>query len=77
VASISNSNLQVFSNGALVASSTSALTVGLLPGLTIGATTTGTEPYGGNVAELLVFNAQLSTGQRQILEGYLAKKWNI
>ena len=76
-ASISNSNLQVFSNGALVASSTSALTVGLLPGLTIGATTTGTEPYGGNVAELLVFNAQLSTGQRQILEGYLAKKWNI
>jgi len=76
-ASISNCNLQVFRDGALVASNTATLTVTTLPGLTVGATTTGTEPYGGNVAELLVFNAKLSPAHQQLVEGYLAKKWNL
>ena len=76
-ASVTPGNLQVFRNGGLDASSSSALTTALLPGLTIGATTTGTEPYGGTVAELLIFNTKLSLGQQQCVEGYLAKKWKI
>jgi hypothetical protein len=31
--------------------------------------------YLGSMAELLVFNVELSTGNRQIIEGYLAWKW--
>lgn len=31
--------------------------------------------YLGSMAEILVFNVELSTGNRQIIEGYLAWKW--
>lgn len=77
MACIASASQEVFSNGVRVASNTQALTTSNMPFLTLGATTTGTEPYGGNVGELIVYNYKLSETQRMILEGYLAKKWNL
>lgn len=76
-ACIASASQEVFSNGVLVASNTQILTTTTTPALTVGATTTGTEPYGGGVGELLVYNSKLSTAQRQLVEGYLAKKWAV
>jgi hypothetical protein len=77
MACIASASQEVFSNGVLVAQNTQTLTTSNMPFLTIGATTTGTEPYGGTVGELLVFNAKLQPQQRYALEGYLAVKWGI
>lgn len=77
LASIANGTQEVFSNGTRVASNTQALNTSNMPFLTLGATSTGTEPYGGTVGELLVFNSRIGTQQRYALEGYLASKWKI
>jgi len=34
-------------------------------------------PYTGTINEILVFNSVLTTPQKQLVEGYLAWKWNI
>lgn len=33
------------------------------------------EPFGGDIAEVILFNAELTTDERQLAEGYLAWKW--
>jgi hypothetical protein len=76
-AAITSGSQEIFRNGSRVASATEALTTSNMPGLTIGATTTGTEPYGGNVGELIIYNTKLSAFQRQLVEGYLVKKWGL
>ena len=40
-------------------------------------TCTGGPAWIGNIAEVLVFNAVLTTSQRQEIEGYLATKWAL
>lgn len=43
----------------------------------IGAANGPTEYWNGNIFEILVYNATLSTTDRQRLEGYLAWKWGV
>ena len=76
MACIASASQEVFSNGILVASNTQVLTTSNIS-LRIGATSTGTQFYGGNVGELLMFRTKLLTPQRQLLEGYLAGKWGV
>lgn len=39
--------------------------------------TVGTHQYGGDIAEIIVFNTTLNTAQRTIIENYLAAKYGI
>jgi hypothetical protein len=39
--------------------------------------TTFNEPFTGNIGEYLIFNVNLTTTQRQQIEGYLAWKWGL
>ena len=77
MACIASASQEVFSNGILVASNTQTILSSNMPFLTVGATSTGAEPYEGTVGELIVFNTKLATYQRQVLEGYLAAKWGL
>jgi hypothetical protein len=59
-----------------------AVTGGGLTFTSSNVTTLGREvgsnfPYGGYVYEIILFNANLTTPQRQITEGYLAWKWGF
>jgi hypothetical protein len=42
-----------------------------------GAATSYTEALTGNIYEIIVYNSDLSTSQRQAVEGYLAWKWGL
>ena len=42
-----------------------------------GTGASGTQPWGGYVAEVLIYNSVLSTAVRQKVEGYLAWKWGL
>ena len=42
-----------------------------------GATPLAGTYYNGTIGEILVYNSALTTGQRQQVEGYLAKKWGL
>jgi hypothetical protein len=44
---------------------------------TLGREVGSNFPYGGYVYEIILFNANLTTPQRQITEGYLAWKWGF
>jgi hypothetical protein len=76
-AAIASTSLEVFSNGVFAAGSTASLTSADTSGIIVGATSAGTSVYDGLVGELIVYNAKLSVPQRQLVEGYLAKKWGL
>lgn len=47
-------------------------------GYTIGSRqTTNSQYWDGNIAEIIIYNTDLSTAQRSYIERYLANKWNI
>ena len=46
-------------------------------GFVLGIYSGGTQPWGGYIAEVLVYNAVLSATNRQTVEGYLASKWGL
>lgn len=45
--------------------------------LAVGADLDGQGPFNGDLAELILFSALLSTGDRQRVENYLAQKWGL
>ena len=47
------------------------------PGITIGATQTLAQYFGGDVAEVLLFNRKLTHDERHQIEGYLADKYGL
>jgi alpha-tubulin suppressor-like RCC1 family protein len=47
------------------------------PQLTIGATQTLANYFGGDVAEILLYNRNLSTTEQQQIEGFLADKYDL
>ena len=46
-------------------------------GIYLGNTSAGSDNFNGNIAEILVYNAQLTTIQRQAVESYLANKYGF
>ena len=74
--SYSTTGISIYVNG------TVSVTNATNPAFTAGITTIG---YGhpnsfyltGSISEILIYNAVLSTSQRQVIEGYLAWKWNM
>ena len=77
-AAVASASLEVFRTGSLVASSAQALTATDLSfGVSIGNARSGSVFYSGAVGEVILYNAKLSLQQRQLVEGYLAKKWAV
>jgi len=77
IADISPTAQQVYLNGTLQASASSAITSFTSDTLNIGSYIGSGEFYGGTLYELIVYNQYFEQSERQLLEGYLAWKWNI
>jgi len=77
IADISPTAQQVYLNGTLQASASSAITSFTSSPLNIGSLDGNNEFYGGTLYELIVYNQYFEQSERQLLEGYLAWKWNI
>jgi hypothetical protein len=77
IADISPTAQQVYLNGTLQASASSAIRTLTSDTLTIGSLTGNSQFYGGTLYELIVYNQYFEQSERQLLEGYLAWKWNI
>jgi len=45
--------------------------------LQVGAAGNNITPFSGDIAEILIYDAELTTDQRQLVEGYLAHKWGL
>jgi len=71
----STTTLTGWQNGAQFATKTFTFNIGTA-GATIG-TDIGSFIYTGYVSEILCFNTSVSATQRQQVEAYLAKKWNV
>jgi len=74
--SYSTAGISIFVNGLL------SVTNATNPSFTAGTTTIGYGNFNsfyltGSISEIIIYNAVLSTSQRQIVEGYLAWKWNM
>ena len=72
---VASTTSYVYLNGTQGASST--LTYSGSATTQIGTVTSGTSPYIGYIYEILMYNAVLTTGQRQAVEGYLSWKWGL
>ena len=69
-------NSQVFING--VGGTVDTTTSFSGSGTTlIGSLGGATQPFFGSIYEVIIFNAALTTTQRQTIEGYLARKWGL
>ena len=77
IADISPRAQQVYLNGTLQSSALSAITSFTSSPLVIGSLDGTSEFYGGTLYELIVYSQYLEQSERQLLEGYLAWKWNI
>lgn len=77
IADISPTGQQVYLNGMFQSSAASAITASTSDPLTIGSLNGNSDFYGGTLYELIVYSQYLEQSERQLLEGYLAWKWNI
>jgi hypothetical protein len=71
---VSGSTLNVFTEGNLGVTKTG--TTATFNNLWLGYGGTGQDWYGG-LGEFIIFSAALTTQQRQLVEGYLARKWGL
>ncbi len=69
-------NCLFYANGSLVATNASTGSFNI-SSYAIGAGVQDNGQLTGNIAEVILFNAALTTSQRQQVEGYLAKKWGL
>jgi hypothetical protein len=73
-----SSALSIYVNGALRTSVATSFSLSISTyGIGQYASAWGNEAYTGNVGEVLIYNRELSLGQRQTVEGYLAWKWGL
>jgi hypothetical protein len=72
----STSNIATFTGTAANLSNSDSLYIGSYPDGTGSAPQSGMF-YNGDISEVIVYFAQLSTAQRQQVEAYLQAKWNI
>ena len=77
IADISPTAQQVYLNGNFQSSAASAIKIFTSSPLVIGSLDGTSEFYGGTLYELIVYSQYLEQSERQLLEGYLAWKWNI
>jgi hypothetical protein len=67
-----------YTNGAQTTSTaTSGDLVSAAERFTLAATDQGEYPFGGDIAELLLFSRVLNTGERDLIEEYLGAKWAL
>ena len=70
--------LSIYVNGGLRSSVATSFSLSISTyGIGQYASSWGNEPYTGNVGEVLIYNRQLTTAQREQVEGYLAWKWGL
>jgi len=69
----------LYSNATQTASGAGSSGLVAETGIRVGAycNAPGANWYNGNIYEVIIFNTLLSTQQRQVVEGYLASKWNL
>lgn len=78
IADISPVGQQVYLNGTIQSSASSPIVSFTSDQLSIGSFYSGsTEFYEGTLYELIVYNQYFEQAERQLLEGYLAWKWDI
>ena len=73
-----NTTLRPYLNGSNMG--TKVGTTNAVTGLTVGDAPTLTysgQNWNGNISEIIVYNQELTTNQRQQVEGYLAWKWGL
>jgi hypothetical protein len=77
--SLNTSATILYSNATQTASGAGASGLVAQTGIRLGAycNAPGANWYNGNIYEVLIFNAVLTTNERQIVEGYLAWKWSL
>ena len=74
---IVNTNGSLWMNGASSAATGSGVAASFTGTIGLGYRIGSSEPWGGYIAEFLIYNSALGGAERQQLEGYLAKKWNL
>ena len=70
------SNATIFLNGSATGT-TSSVTNPTMTSMTLGIGATGNDRFDGSICEYIFFNTNLSIGQQQSVEGYLAWKWGL
>ncbi len=68
---------QIFANGTLQASNTSAGVIGEMAGGGRIGSCVGQALYGGDLAEIIFVTGTVSPAERERMEGYLAHKWQL
>ena len=71
------SGSSIYSNGTNTATSGTAVTLTGAGTINIGGYNGIIEGFSGTMFEVMLYDSVLSTGQRQQVEGYLARKWGL
>ncbi len=72
---VSGSSLTILADGTIISSKVG--TTGTFSDLLLGSDNINSQPYYGNIGEIIIYSGALSTTQRQQVEGYLAWKWGL
>jgi hypothetical protein len=70
-------NVTFYRNGIATFETTASNVAGVTNGITVGNRIDGSAPWQGDIAELLVYNHQLSTDEMNQVGGYLGDKYGI
>ena len=73
----SKPNRAIYYNGVLGSSDTNSSDLASWTGAMVGGGGGLWPAYQGNIFEIIIYGAVLTTAQRQMVEGYLAQKWKI
>jgi hypothetical protein len=76
----SNTGRNILLNGSTIASDSNTTLLSSWNGATLGASAETTPPqyfYSGHMKEVLIYTGNMSTDDRQTVEGYLAWKWGL
>jgi hypothetical protein len=67
----------IYANGTNTATSSTAVTLTGSGTINIGGYNNTSDAFSGTMFEVMLYDSILSTGQRQQVEGYLARKWGL
>jgi len=71
------SGSSIYANGTNTATSSTTVTLSGTGKINIGGYDGTSEGFSGTMFEVMLYDSVLSTGQRQQVEGYLARKWGL
>ena len=72
---VSGSSLTILADGTSISTKTG--TTGAFSDLLLGNDNLNTQPFYGNIGEIIIYSGALSISQREQVEGYLAWKWGL